>query len=341
MKQIFILFILLITFTSCEKLLSPDPVGTTHTEVFESLWSTLDEGYVHFAYKGIDWDSIHDVYKDKIVDTMEERDFYDTCVSLIKVLNDPTVKIKTSFAEFSVADTSTYKPNFNRYLLERNYWKNYEKTGPFIHRVIDSIGYVYYEDFDEEVTNAQLDIIIEKLRLENDSIEGVVFDVRDNKGGDIKNLFTLMRRMGIDTTFTLTTVMYKTFYKNGPEKDDISDAQTSFIEQIEKTKFPKQFVLLTNRRTRGIAALFSTAAKGYKNVVTMGDRTGPATGRIVGAELSNGWQIEYPASYFTSDDDLPLEQGVEPDINVEMLDDDEAKGIDTILEEAFKQIKNR
>lgn len=341
MKNLFILLIIALSFSSCEKLISPDPVGKTHTEVFENLWTTLDEGYVHFALKGIDWDSIHDVYNDRIVDTMEERDFYDTCVSMLKILNDPSIKIKTSFAEFSVADTSSYKANFNRYLLERNYWQNYQKTGPFIHTVIDSVGYVYYEDFGEEVTDPQLDVIIEALRLENDSIEGVVFDVRDNKGGDIKNLFTLMRRMGIDTTFTLTSIMYKTFYKDGPDKDDITDAQTSYIEQSDKTKFPKQFVLLTNRRTRGVAALFATAATGYKNVTVMGDKTGPAIGRIVGAELSNGWQIEYPASYFTTDDGFLLEAGVEPTVRVEMSATDESNGKDTILEEAFKKIKGR
>lgn len=339
MKKILFILTVAVSLASCEKFLMPDPVGKTPTNVFDVLWETLDEGYVHFSYNGVNWDSIHDEFQKKIIDTMSERQLYDTCVSMLKLLKDPAIVLKTPFAEYSYTDTAVFKPNFNRYLLERNYWKNFEKTGPFIHTVLDSVGYVYYESFEEPVTDAQLDIIIESLRLENDSIEGVVFDIRDNKGGDIANAFTLLKRMGVDTTFQLSAVLYKAFYKSGPEHGDVTDAQTAYIEQSDKTKFPKQFVLLTNRRTSNEAALFAAAATGYKNVTTMGDKTGRATGRIVGGELTNGWRVEYPASYYTTDDGFLIEEGVDPQKRVDMSASDEAVGKDSILEEALKMIK--
>lgn len=317
----------------------PDTPGSTPTEVFEHLWKTVDEGYVYFEYKGIDWDSVYREFKPMISDTMTERQLFDTCDKMLRRLNDPNVVLKSSFAEASYTDTQSYNPNFNRYLLERNYWKDYEKTGPFIHTVIDSIGYVYYESFEEKVTDAQLDIIIERLRLKNDSIEGVVFDIRDNAGGDISNAFTLLKRMGVDTSFQLTLVMYKAFYKNSPEREDFTEANTVFLDQSDKTKFPAQFILLTNRRTRGTAALFAAASTGYKNVRVYGDTTGAAHGRIVGGELPNGWLVEYPASYFTTDDDKYLEEGLPPNKPVSMSRADEDKGKDTILEEALKTIR--
>lgn len=341
MRRLFVfIFVLSFTLVSCEKLLLPDPPSATPTLVFESLWKTLDKGYINFAYKNVDWDSVYKVYKPKIVDTMPEQALYDTCALMLKALKDPNINLKSPFAESSFPDTTTYKANFNRYLLQRNYWQDIEKTGPFLHTTIDSIGYVYYESMDEEVTNAQLDIIIEKLRLKNDSIQGVIFDIRDNKGGDINNVFTLMKRMGIDTSYKLSAIMYKSYYKKGPKHDDITEAQTAYIEQIDKTKFPKHFVLLTNRRTRAEAALFAAAATGYNNVVTMGDRTGGGAGRIVGDELLNGWQVSYPASYFTTDDDRYIEDGVKPMKHVDMDPADEAKGKDSILEAALTYISH-
>lgn len=341
MKKLLAILLLTIPFVSCEKLFLPDVPEASYDEVFESLWTAIDEGYVYFPYKQeIKWDSIYTEYKEKIVDTIEERAFFDTCAQMLAVLEDPNIVLKGNMAEKSYYDPTVFQPNFNRFLMERYYWRNAQRTGPFIHTVIDSTGYVYYGDFSEEINDAQLDVIIEELRLENDSIKGVVFDIRDNPGGDIRNIFTLMRRMGIDTTYTLTAIMYKAFYKDGPEHDNVTEAQTSFIEQSDKTKFPKQFILLTNRRTRAEAALFAAAAQGYINVRVYGDTTGPGTGRIVGTELPNGWTVQYPASYFTTDDDKLLEYGLPPDRAVQMNRQDEDNGTDTILETALKEIED-
>ncbi|MCB0696679.1 MAG: S41 family peptidase [Chitinophagaceae bacterium] len=338
MKRIIVFLSLIIMLTSCERLLMPDPTPKSNIAVFENLWKTLDEGYVYFEYKDIDWDTIHREYLKKIYDTMETRAFYDTCVKMLKLLHDPSVSMKTEFAEFYFIDTTYYNANFNRKLLERFYWKDHEKTGPFIHTIIDSIGYVYYESFNDEVKDAQLDIIIEKLRLNNDSIKGVVFDIRNNRGGDIRNAFTLLKRMGIDTNYTITAQLWKAYYKQGPEHDEFADAQTSYLEQSDKTKFPKQFILLTNRGTLGSAALFATGAQGYPNVKVYGDTTGGQAGMIVGAELSNGWQITFPGSYYTTDDDRNIEEGVPPTLRVDMDPND--KTHDAILDAALNAIKN-
>jgi len=336
MKKLYVLLLLSFALLSCERLIMPKPSTKTPTEVFENLWTTLDEGYVYFKYKGINWDSIHKEYKKKIVDTMEDRALYDTCVKMLNRLYDPSVSMKTHFAEYHYISFKDYKANFNRKILERYYWQNHEKTGPFIHTVIDSIGYVYYESFDEEVRDEQLDIIIEKLRLNNDSIQGIVFDIRNNRGGDIKNAYKLLQRMGVDTSYTITAQLWKAYYKQGPGHDEFADAQTSYIEQVEKTKFPKQFILLTNRGTMGNAALFAAGAKGYHNVKVYGDTTGGEVGMVVGAELVNGWQITFPGSYFTTTDDRNLEEGVPPFLRVDMDPADNTR--DAILDAALKAI---
>lgn len=342
MKSIYAILLLSLSLTlfSCERLIMPKPTGKTPTEVFEHMWKTIDEGYVYFKYRGVNWDSIYSEFKPKIFDTMTDKQLFDTCALMLSRLKDPSVGMKTSFSEYHYVDTTYYLPNFNRKLLERHYWKSHDNTGPFIHTVIDSIGYIYYESFEDEVKDEHLDIIIEQLRLRNDSIQGVVFDIRDNRGGNMANAFTLLKRMGPDTSFTLSSVLFKAFYKNSAERDDITEAQTSYIEQSDKTKFPKQFILLTNRGTMAEAALFATGAKGYKNVTVMGDTTRGRAGRIVGAEMPNGWIVNYPASFFTTDDDRNVEDGIAPHVKVDTTPADEAKGIDAIVEAALKAIND-
>lgn len=338
MKRIITVLILSIGLAGCEKLLMPKQEGNTPTEVFEYMWKTIEEGYVYFGYKAVNWDEIYKEFKPKINDTMESRQLYDTCAQMLKRLMDPSVSLKTSFAESHYVDTTFYLPNFNRRLLERNYWKEYDQAGPFIHTVIDSIGYIYYSSFDDKVTDEHLDIVIGQLRADS-NIRGVIFDVRDNRGGDINNAFTILKRMGGDTTFSLSAVLFKAFYKKGPERGDFTEAQTSYIEQSDKIKFHRKFVLLTNRTTMAEAALFATGSKGFNNVRVLGDTTGGRAGRIVGAEMPNGWILEYPASYFTTDDGRNLEDGVLPDKTVHTTPADEAQGKDAILEAALQEVK--
>lgn len=338
MKRIIAVLILAIGLASCEKLLIPKPEGDKPKEVFEYMWKTIEEGYVYFGYRPVNWDEVYKEFEPKINDTMTSRQLYDTCVQMLKRLNDPSVALKTSFGEYRYVDTNYYLPNFNRRLLERFYWKDYQQTGPFIHTVIDSIGYVYYGSFKDKVSDNHLDILIDGLRADT-NIRGVIFDIRDNKGGDINNAFTLLKRMGVDTTFQMSAVLFKAYYKQGPERGDFTEAQTSYIEQSDKPKFPKRFVLLTNRSTMAEATLFATGAKGFNNVVMMGDTTGGRAGRIVGAEMPNGWILEYPASYFTTDDGRNLEDGVLPDETVHTTPADEALGNDAILEAALQKIK--
>ncbi|MCB0700641.1 MAG: hypothetical protein H6551_03805 [Chitinophagales bacterium] len=339
MKKILVLIAMVFAFASCEKLLMPKPPINSPKIVFEELWKAVDEGYIYFKQKGLNWDSVHAEFKPKFFDTMTDRQLYDTCKLLLSILKDPNIQLEAGFARYQYTDTTTYPKNFNYDLLVKNYWGNYEVTGPFIHTIIDSIGYVYYGSMEGQVKDEHLKILVERFKFEHDSLRGMVFDIRNNKGGgDMSNLFTFAERLGVDTSFKVTAILFKTLYKNGPEKDDITDPKAIYYEQGDKSKFLRKFILLTNRDTRGNAALLTSAAAGFSNVKIYGDFTGGGVSRIVGHELPNGWQVRFPASMFLTDDDKNIENGLEPNEKIDMKASDEAIGHDTILDEAIKEI---
>jgi C-terminal processing protease CtpA/Prc len=59
------------------------------------------------------------------------------------------------------------------------------------------------------------------------------------------------------------------------------------------------------------------------------------------SELPNGWGIRFSAAPITGPDGQLTEFGVEPDVRVDMSDEDISNGKDTILEKAFEVLKNK
>lgn len=126
MKRIIVVLLLAIGLAGCEKLLMPKPGEKKPTDVFENVWKTLEEGYVYFGYRAVNWDEVYKEFKPKINDTMTSDQLFDTCVQMLMRLEDPSVSLKASFAEYHYADTSNYLPNFNR----RPYYPVYQISRP-------------------------------------------------------------------------------------------------------------------------------------------------------------------------------------------------------------------
>jgi hypothetical protein len=340
MRNIFILGLLIvIAFSSCEKLLMPKEKSEKPIEVFEELWKTLDKGYTYFDYKGVRWDSVYMMYRPKISDTMTERALYDTCVQMINLLRDGSVSLNAGFATSFYNTTGGYAANFRKDLLERTYWKGYERTGPFMYKVIDSVGYIYYGSFNDDVNDAQIDVMIDFLKGSGGT-KGTILDIRNNTGGKTENMYTMFNHLGIDSSFEYSIYLFATAYKNGVEHDAISDFIGSYIENNDKRKFGRRTVVLTNRANYGVASLFATAAKGFTRhrVRVMGDTTGGGGTIPASYELPNGWIIKYPTSIVKDADGSYIENGVAPDTVVTMKPADEALNKDSMIDAALAEI---
>jgi len=77
------------------------------------------------------------------------------------------------------------------------------------------------------------------------------------------------------------------------------------------------------------------------NVTVIGDKTGGGSGLPFSSELPNGWSVRFSASPMFNAEKEHIEFGVEPDLRVNMLQDDKDRMKDTIIEMARKMIKER
>jgi C-terminal processing protease CtpA/Prc len=75
------------------------------------------------------------------------------------------------------------------------------------------------------------------------------------------------------------------------------------------------------------------------NVTIIGDKTGGGGGLPFSSELPNGWGVRFSAAPMLDRDKRQIESGIEPEIRVDLLEEDILKGRDTMIEKAREIIK--
>lgn len=330
MKKIFmcLLSLSLACLSGCEKILiEKDPVNDA-VRNFDLLWTTVDEKYSFFTYKDINWDSVYTVNRPRVKEGMPEQELFEVLSDMLFVLEDGHVNLRSDF------DVSRnwqwyldFPQNFNRSLLERNYLKNdYEITGPFLNKKIGNTGYIYYGSFMSGFTEAHIKHLQEKFK----DCKGIILDIRNNGGGRIDLISKL-------TSYFMEKEQLTgyTRYKDGPGHNDFTPYYAQETEPAASV-FPQPVVVLTNRSVYSAANAFASFMASLPNVVLMGDRTGGGGGAPYSGELMNGWFFRFSTTQMASVEKEQIENGIPVDIEVNILPEDEAKGRDTILEEALR-----
>ena len=332
--------------SSCEELLIDGKAASNAVENFEELWRTVDENYSFFTSKNIDWDSAYQVNHPKITEGMPRDSLFNIMADMLFALRDGHVNL---FAGFDLSRNwewyLDYPQNFDFSLVERNYLgDSYQISGPFYNSLIDSIGYIYYESFEDDFSESVLDYLITQYssRIENNKdtvfVKGLIIDVRNNGGGSLDNARTMVSRFAEEKT-----LVHYWQYKNGPGHDDFTDRIPKYIEPGGEFQYQGPVIILTNRSCFSATNFFVQMMKevmprGRLRVV--GDQTGGGGGLPLNRELSNGWIYRFSSTVTTTPAGENIEFGIKPDVEVDMDPDDMAEGKDTMLETALQIIKN-
>lgn len=310
-----------------------DPYGN-----FEALWSILDEHYCFFDEKGVNWDEIHDIYGQQIHDKMTRRQLFAVCADMLNELRDGHTNLSSPFeTSYYRKWWSDYPQNFNERLIQQNYFNfNYAQLGAITYgTLLQGFGYIGYSTFSVGIGEGNLDYILSILSYTN----GLIIDVRDNGGGDLVNVKTLVSRF-----ITEKTLVGYIQHKTGPGHNDFSDPYPFYYEPAEngRVMWAKPVVVLTNRSTFSAANNFVSIMKLIPNVTIIGATTGGGSGMPYSSELPNGWGVRFSACPITDALGIGTEFGVEPSEGcaVDMNPIDEFNGRDTILEFAIDYLQN-
>lgn len=325
----------------------PEP---DNAAIFDHLWQTVDEKYSFFIDKGIDWDSARNVFRPKALNARNRIELFNVLADMLFILEDGHVNISAGIDVSRNWDWFLqYPTNFNFDVIERNYLvssEDYQISGPIHNTIIDSVGYMYYESFSDNVSTSLMDYILLKFLADQTNqsennfqissldgpVAGLIIDVRNNGGGSINNAFTIANRFA-DERIKIA----EWFYKNGPGHDDFTQAEEKYLEfeGDENYKVNKPIVVLINRSSYSSANFFASMMSFLPNVTLIGDQTGGGGGLPINNELPNGWRYRFSSTKTLDANGYNIEFGVKPDIEVALDSSALAEGRDTMIEAAI------
>lgn len=298
---------------------------------FEALWRIIDERYCFFDYKkqayGLDWDEVYQRYSRQITNDMTESQMFEVMANMLSELRDGHVNVYASFDQARYWSWHEDHPaNFSDTLQRKYLGTDYKIAAALKYRKLDdNIGYVYCGSFSNGIGEGNLDEVMMALATCN----GLIVDVRNNGGG----MITEAEQMAARFTNKEILVGYMQ-HKTGKGHNDFSPMEPQTLKPSDGLRWQKRVVVLTNRSVFSAANEFVKYMRCCPKVTMVGDKTGGGAGMPFSSELPNGWSIRFSACPMYDKDGKCTEFGIEPDHNVQLSDDDFARGRDTIIEYA-------
>lgn len=324
---------MILAFAGCEEVFLDDDLANTPRGNFESMWQTVRDKYSFFEFKNIDWNQVYTKYSARIHSDMSDQELFTVLDSMLFTLKDGHVNLVSPF------DLSrnwqwflNAPPNFNFDIVERNYLGNDHRIAGGLRYTLlsDSIGYLYYGSFSSGFSSANLREMFAYLK----DVKGIIVDVRDNGGGSLDAAFALAQRF-INAEKRVLISQEKT----GPGSDDFGNTVNYTLAPPEAPHFEGPVMLLTNRKCFSATNTFVAILRNFSNVTQIGDRTGGGGGLPIDSELPNGWRYRFSATASFLPNGFNIEQGIAPEIRMDMDTTALLQGKDNIIEEAIRQLQ--
>jgi len=332
-KPIIISIFLIMSLSSCEKLIFDEEIPNTPESNFNYLWNEINEKYAFLNYKQVNWDSLQVVYQAKIYPDMSEDSLFNVLGSMMNELHDGHVNLVSPFNVSRYDITLLGAQNINTRIIKTDYLKtNYYSTGGFAHNFIrdGEVAYIRYPSFSgSNITNYQLDFLYDKYK----DCKGIIIDIRQNGGGYISNVFSLL------SLFTDNErLLYETQIKSGPGTDDFTLMESVYSDSRNEKVYTGKLAILTDRGSYSASSFFATCTYAYDNVFLVGDTTGGGLGLPNGGQLPNGWTYRFSITRTIAVNGENYENGVPPDYTVILSNDSDETGIDNVIEFAADKL---
>ncbi len=302
-----------------------DPEGN-----FDALWTIIDRHYCFLDEKGIDWDSVYREYRPRVTPETNSVDLFKICAEMLDELRDGHVNLTGYYAtSYYKKWWSDYPQNYDNRLVDQYYmhFEGLTRNGLTYYILRDSVAYVRYPSFSYSPGENTLDWMLAILS----KCPAMVFDIRDNGGGDLTNVEAIGRRF-----ISRRTLAGYITHKTGPGHSDFSEPYAYYFEPAAgRMVWYKPVVILTNRSTFSAANNFASFMHSLDDVRLVGDRTGGGSGIPFNSEIPCGWAVRFSASPVYDAQMRTTEQGIAPDLKVDLDPELALKGTDTMLEAAI------
>ncbi|MDR0811553.1 MAG: S41 family peptidase [Paludibacter sp.] len=319
--RVFLAFLaIILPFLSCRNDIITE---NTPENVFLAFWQTLDENYVYFEEKGVDWNAVYYEYYPQAKAAKTDEDLYNILWEMKLLLNDHHVGLMTWSRDSSYyffptnyyqEDSTTFKneffeekydfvPRFFRFSYPYTCWQHKSKNYAYIE--VESFG---IEDFTANKTKSEdIFVYLEKL----DYSDGLIIDIRNNGGG-----FGLYGNFITSLFYTGEKTLFSIAFKNGKGHSEFGE-KTPYLfkgQGLVSDKIP--VVVLTAKNTYSAGNYFAYQMNDLPNCTLIGEQTGGGGGAITTVVLPNKWIMTYPFFRGFSSQGANMEFGIMPDVFV-------------------------
>ncbi len=326
-----------ISISSCEKIfMEPNP-GKGNLEIYDEYWRLISEKYAMWnnPEKNLDKEAIHNRTRALVNESLSADSLFLIIGSIVEELKDGHTWLEDEgndrLAFYDIEQVG--EKNFDQKLVDSLYLKDDYKTAGEMkalkYKLLEDgeIGYIELRDWLDLYENENIDSIINYF----ENTKGIIFDVRDNGGGD-PFMAVLVARHFTDKEFFLGDEKFKT----GPGENDFS-IQKLYITPTKGAIYTKPVKVLTNHYCFSATTTFIYYLNPLPNVTFIGSRTGGGSGSTADGFLANGWHWQLSGSEFIDWEGRHLDNGIEPDIYVALDTLDRSQ--DEIIERAIMEIK--
>lgn len=349
-KNIFLLFITISFFSSCEKVfMKPNP-ETDNLSIFDEYSTLVKEKYAMLDFKGVNIQQLSDSIRATITDDLTEQELFAKLAIITTRLRDGHSDLSRTpendadtlniFAGFDMS--AGYPSGLDINILIENYlnpsinpnmkylWLEDSSDIRVIYGTLaqdSEIGYVWIPSWNHEISDDEIEAIFQAVK----NTKGLIFDMRFNTGGD-PSLATKFAARFTDQA------IYTGFerFKTGPDAGDFSDSPVT-LQPFDGTKYLKPVRVLTDRFVYSASTTFLYSTAPITRFQTIGQRTGGGSGSVADGYLANGWKWSLSTSEFIDHLDRHLDDGIEPDIAVLLDLDDTTK--DEVVERAILELQ--
>ncbi|WP_066632372.1 S41 family peptidase [Labilibacter marinus] len=306
-RYITFLILLIAVNYSCTKDIVDD--RATYVDVFDSFWHIMDERYVFFEEKNVDWDSVYEDYKPKFKEVKYYHQAIDLFEEIILELNDGHISVTTYWhhvISVSGIDTLNALPYLNYEKIYERYQLNNIREYPKVHigQLNNSITYLRPLYGLDKISSA--DVGLANYEHKN----GVILDLRDCMGGNSEGLGLL------DGFFEGNKDLYYRQYKNGKEHHNFTKKYSVKLEGLGTVSSETPIVVLINDNTYSMGNFMASVMKDITACKLVGQKTGGGGGCVISVYLNGGWSLTYTFDRVYNLSGELIEDGILPDIEV-------------------------
>jgi len=336
----YILSLVLFSFlmASCEKaFIETAPNGSNQEEVFEEFWTTFNEKYAMFDFKGVNWQAEYDRNRPLVSVNTSDAELFEIMGNMVTKLRDGHSDLtdfsRDTIKTFDILGDIPLNFNFESWVPYINTLKTEEllffQDSNSVYTTLEgNIGYIFIPTFNVDLPEEEINTILTHFK----DTKGLIIDVRLNGGGSPE---ASTRLAGHFTAKEIVTGFER--FKIGPGANDFKDSPATSIPASENI-YLKPVMVLTNRLCYSATTTFIYQTNPLDHVKYIGSRTGGGSGSVADGFLANGWKYSLSTSEFIDHEGRHLDDGFDPDIEVFM--DDMNIEVDEVIQRAIEEIND-